>query len=249
MRLSPEPARAVRVGKTTTQNSRGHDSAHLRSPAAYVPVDISRDHLEQTASALNDDYPTLHVAPVCADFTMPFELPDELDADARRVVYFPGSTIGNFEPHEAIGLLRNIREICSPGGGLLIGIDRKKDVATIEAAYNDAQGVTAQFNLNILSRINGELDANFDEDRFEHRARYNRDHGRVEMHLVSDREQTVRLNGHRFSFDAGEPIRTELSYKFSPRDFARLSDESGFRIDQCWSDAAEMFSVLYLAAV
>lgn len=221
----------------------------LRAPAAYVPVDISRDHLEQAAASLADDYPALCVAPVCADFALPFDLPSDVDADARRVVFFPGSTIGNFEPPEAIALLQNIRAICRRDGGLLIGIDRKKSVAIIEAAYNDAQGVTAQFNLNMLSRINGELDADFAEDQFEHRAHYDRTHGRIEMHLVSDRKQTVRLDGHQFSFADGESICTEFSYKYSLDDFARLTGAAGFRVEKCFSDESEMFSVLLLAAV
>jgi len=220
---------------------------HLHSPAAYVPVDISRDHLANSAAAINADYPELRVAPVCADFTSPFALPP--DGAARRVVYFPGSTIGNFEPPAAVALLRNIREICGADGGLLLGVDRKKDVATIEAAYNDAQGVTAAFNRNILARINREWGADFDVAQFEHQAHFNERHGRVEMHLLSTRDQTVRLNGHRFTFAAGESICTEFSYKFSLDDVAHLAKESGFRIDANWSDEAKMFSVLYLAAL
>ncbi len=221
---------------------------HLRSPAAYVPVDISRDHLRQTAVALSDDYPELQVAPVCADFTSQVELPDELANRSPRVVYFPGSTVGNFPPREAVELLRNIRRLCSADGGLLIGFDRQKDVSVLEAAYNDAHGVTAQFNLNILRRINRELDADFDEAAFEHRAFYNRDLGRVEIYLVSRREQHVRIADEGFAFAAGEAICTEYSYKFSLDGFQRLAIDSGYCVDQFWSDEDEMFTVLYLAA-
>ena len=221
---------------------------HLRSPAAYVPVDISRDHLEQTAAALNEDYPNLNVVALCADFTSHMELPEGLDADARRVVYFPGSTIGNFQPHEVLELLRNIRGLCGESGGMLIGIDRKKDVATLEAAYDDAAGVTAQFNLNILTRINRELGADFDEDQFEHRAIYNAEHGRVEISLVSRQSQIVHIDDQRFSFRAGEPIRTEYSYKFSVEGFEKLAESAGFERTDCWTDDENMFSVLFLEA-
>lgn len=249
-------AMAARIGSSAVLIELGSGASvktrilldHLRSPAAYVPVDISRDHLQQTAAALKDDYPELHVAPVCADFTSRVELPDVLAVSSPRVVYFPGSTIGNFPPREAIALLRNIRQLSSVDGGLLIGFDRQKEVAVLEAAYNDVHGVTAQFNLNILRRINRELDADFDEDAFEHRAFYNRELGRMEIYLVSRREQQVRVGDEEFKFAAGEAICTEYSYKFSLDGFQRLAEEAGFRVDQCWSDQNEMFSVVYLAA-
>ena len=221
---------------------------HLHRPSGYVPVDISREHLEQSAASINEDYPRLPVAPVCADFTQPFRLPANVSGAGHAVVYFPGSTIGNFPPDEAIQLLRNIREICDDDGGLLIGIDRKKDIATLEAAYNDSEGVTAQFNLNMLSRINDELETNFDEEQFEHAAHFNPQHGRIEMHLVSTCDQTVRLNGHQFEFEDGETICTEFSYKFSIGQFSEMASQAGFRLQQSWSDKEELFSVLYLTA-
>ena len=221
---------------------------HLPSVSAYVPVDISREHLRQTAAAIHADYDDLQVSPVCADFAGHFELPDDVDVQHPRLVYFPGSTIGNFEPRGAIGLLKNIRDIAREGGGLLIGIDRQKDTATLEAAYNDASGVTARFNLNLLRRINSEFGADFDLHQTGHQAFYNREQGRIEMHLVSKTPQVVHLAGRRFPLAAGETICTEYSYKFSLSGFAELAAEAGFRLVSSWSDDAELFSVLYLRA-
>lgn len=219
---------------------------HLTAPAGYVPIDISKEHLLRSAATLAAAYPGLAILPVCADYTTAFHLPD-FDA-ARPVVYFPGSTIGNFTPDEARAFLRRIAGIVGPGGGLLIGVDLKKDAAVIEAAYNDAQGVTAAFNKNVLARINRELGGTFDLDAFEHRAFYNCAHGRIEMHLVSLVDQCVRLGASRIFFRGGETILTEYSYKYSLDDFAALAASTGFAVEQVWTDDAQLFSVQDLVA-
>ncbi len=218
---------------------------HLSRPAAYVPVDISRDFLLATARRLADDYPHVPIVPLCADFTRPFRLPASLPSSARRVVYFSGSTIGNFGPTEAQALLRQITDLVGPGGGLLIGVDLKKDRAILEPAYDDAQGITAAFNLNLLARINRELGADFVLDRFRHHAFYDEAHGRVEMHLVSLEAQTVHLAAHAFHLAAGETICTEYSHKYDQRDFARLAESAGLTVREVWTDADGLFSVQY----
>jgi dimethylhistidine N-methyltransferase len=218
----------------------------LRAPRAYLPVDISGEHLERSAHALARRFPGLRVEPVHADFTLPFALPDTGDPQARRVVYFPGSTIGNFGPSEALGLLRSIARLVGPGGGLLIGFDLDKDESVVVPAYNDATGVTAAFNLNLLTRINRELGGDFACDAFAHRAVYLRDRERVEMHLVSLRRQTVRVGGEAFDFAEGETIFTESSYKYRPEHFARLAARAGFETARRWTDANGYFSVQYL---
>ena len=218
---------------------------HLRDPQGYVPLDISREHLMDAAAQLSSLFPNLRILPVCADYTRPFELP-HCDGAARTAVYFPGSTIGNFDPHEARSCLRSAAERCGPGGGLLIGVDLKKDPAILHAAYNDAAGVTAAFNLNLLARINRELDGNFDLDRFAHYAFYNPRLGRVEMHLVSRADQTVSVANHLFSFREGETIFTESSYKYTPDEFRSLATASGWAVEKVWIDGSRAFSVQYL---
>jgi dimethylhistidine N-methyltransferase len=218
----------------------------LDRPSAYVPVDVSGSHLRSAAAALADDYPTLDVTPVVADFTRPFELPNV--TAARRVVFFPGSTIGNFDPPEADELLRRVARLVGPGGGLLIGIDLRKDIAVLERAYNDAAGVTAAFNRNLLERINRELGADFDTAAFRHVAFYNRERSRIEMHLVSTAAQQVRVGGETFHFRAGESIHTENSYKYDVTEFSGRAAASGLRLDKTWTDARAYFAVLYLTA-
>ncbi len=218
---------------------------HLSSPACYVPVDISREYLEASAARLARAYGHIEILPVCADFTEPFLLPEPARATSHVVVYFPGSTIGNFEPEDAERLLRQIGTVCGTEGGLLIGVDLKKDAATIEAAYNDAQGVTAEFNLNLLRRINRELGADFRTERFRHRAVYNAREGRVELGLVSRCLQTVRIEDQRFHFDPREEIRTEYSYKYTVEQFCETAALAGFTLRTEWSDAAKNFAVLY----
>jgi L-histidine Nalpha-methyltransferase len=215
-------------------------------PAGYVPVDVSGDHLRAAAAALADDYPVLDVAPVVADFTRPFALPDV--PAARRVVYFPGSTLGNFDPPEADALLRRVARSVGPGGGLLLGLDLRKEVAVLERAYNDAAGVTAAFNRNLLVRINRELGADFDPRAFRHVAFYDRERSRIEMHLTSERPQRVRVGSAAFDFRAGESIHTENSYKYDLGEFAHRAAGCGLRLDESWTDARNYFAVLYLTA-
>jgi len=221
----------------------------LADPVAYVPVDISRDHLERTAGRLARDYPRIEILPVCADFTEPFELPTSSRPASHVAVYFPGSTIGNFEADNARALLGRIASLCGTGGGLLIGIDLKKDTATLEAAYDDAQGVTAAFNLNLLRRINRELGADFRLDRFRHRAVYNRSLGRIEIGLVSRCRQRVSVNGKTFDFDQGEEIRTEYSHKYTVDGFAEMAAGADLMLRRHWTDADGLFAVLHLAVL
>ena len=220
----------------------------LTDPVAYVPVDISREHLLAAADKLNRLYPKLEVLPVCADFNQAFEVPVPHRPTTRTAVYFPGSTLGNFAPTEAVALLRHMRRLAGSGGALLVGFDLRKDVAVLERAYDDAAGVTAEFNLNILSRINRELDADFDLGRFAHRAAYNAVEGCIEMHLVSTRGQRVQVAGERFDFRAGEHILSERSYKFTPEGFTTLAARADLKIEQRWTDDRRYFCVAYLTA-
>jgi dimethylhistidine N-methyltransferase len=212
--------------------------------SAYVPVDISSEHLNSTAGVLRAAYPRLSVRPVAADYCAPFPVP--LAAGRRVIVYFPGSTIGNFHPTEAVQFMRQIRSLCGPRGGLLIGVDLEKEIGVLERAYNDDRGVTALFNLNLLERMNKELGAGFDLDDWRHHAVYNKSCGRIEMHLLSARSQSVSIDGHRIAFDAGETIWTESSYKHTAAGFAQIAKLSGFRVEQVWTDPSEWFSVQML---
>lgn len=221
---------------------------HL-APAAYMPIDISGGQLRRFAADLAARFPRVHVAAVCADYTRAFELPDVARHGARRrVAYFPGSTIGNFTIEEARDFLRRACRMVMPGGAMLIGVDLKKSEALLNAAYNDAQGVTAAFNLNLLARINRELNADFDLAAFRHHAFYNARAGRIEMHLVSVRDQSVSVAGRRFAFSRDETIHTENSYKYSIDEFAKLAGEAGFSAERCWVDPDRFFSVHYLVA-
>ncbi len=219
---------------------------HLHQPRAYVPVDISREHLVAAADHLNRLYPELEVLPVCADFSQPFALPPPRRAAVRTVIYFPGSTIGNFEPAAAIRLLKQLRRLAGPEGGLLIGVDLRKDRNVLERAYNDQTGVTAAFNLNLLRRLNRELQSDFDLSRFRHLAVYNEAEGRIEMHLVSLDNQSVRIAGESFCFREDECIVTEYSYKHTLSGFAALAAKAGFAVKQVWTDDRRWFSVQYL---
>ncbi len=221
---------------------------HLRDPAGYVPVDVSGEYLRRSAQALSEEYPDIEVLPLCADFMRPLGLPACRKAAARRVVYFPGSTLGNFTPKAALALLRQTAGLCGRGGGVLLGVDLQKDPRVIEAAYNDRRGVTAAFNRNILVRINRELGADFDIEQFAHQAFYNAAQGRIEMHLVSRRDQVVRVDGVPFFFAAGESIHTENSYKYNLPALADLALASGFAVERIWTDAREYFSVAYLTS-
>lgn len=217
-------------------------------PVAYVPVDIAGEQVKASAERLTAAFPGLAVIAVCADYSKPLKLP-EIDGirARRRVIYFPGSTIGNFTVPEALEFLGNARVLAGAGGALLVGVDLKKDHARLDAAYNDAQGVTAEFNLNLLRRINRELGANFDLARFRHHAFYNVAAGRIEMHLQSLCKQQITVSGRVFSFDQGETIHTENSYKYSADEFQKLARQAGFDAVHCWVDPRQFFSVHYLA--
>lgn len=219
---------------------------NLTNPTAYAPIDISRQQLTQVSRELSSVYPHLEVLPVCADYTDNFELPVPREYCHRTVVYFPGSTIGNFDPVSAIRFLEHIAGVCGEGGGLLIGVDLKKDPAVLHQAYNDSQGVTAAFNLNLLERINRELGSDFKLDSFEHYAFYNPGESRIEMHLVSLKEQEVRLGETSVSFRSGESIWTESSYKFRLDEFEQIAARAGFRVKHVWTDRQKWFSVQYL---
>jgi L-histidine N-alpha-methyltransferase len=214
----------------------------------YVPLDISREHLAETARDLRGELPWLRVTPVCADFV--HEIPIAASDDgASNVVYFPGSTIGNFEPAEAERLLGRFRRMAGAGGAVVLGVDLKKEPAALHAAYNDAAGVTAAFNKNLLVRINRELGGELEPETFDHYAFYEPTHGRVEMHLVSTKRQSVSVAGHVFAFEQGESIRTECSYKYDLPGVARLAQGAGLELGDAWLDDARLFAVLLLRPV
>jgi dimethylhistidine N-methyltransferase len=219
----------------------------LDAPRRYVPIDISGEHLEASVSRLRADYPSLAVQPMVADYTMPLVLPSREKGGGQRVGFFPGSTLGNFSPDEALAFLQLAQRLLR-GGGLLLGVDLVKDPALLHAAYNDSQGVTAAFNLNLLRRANAELDTDFDVDGFTHAAFYNAPLRRIEMHLVSRRAQAVTLDGQRFNFDEGETIHTENSYKFTIDGLRALAVQAGFRPAAVWTDPERLFSVHWLQA-
>ena len=217
-------------------------------PSAYIPVDISADALAAAAQKLRRRYDWLDIRPVHGDFSQPLKIPLP-PGRARRVVYFPGSTIGNLTPPEARAFLRMTRGQVGRGGALLVGVDLKKDASVLHAAYNDAKGVTAAFNLNLLARINRELGGDFNLRRFRHYAFYNATLGRIEMHLMSLARQTVRIGKHRFSFEPGESIHTENSYKYSIEEFRALAKSAGFKGGKTWLDSKGLFALHGLVAV
>jgi len=219
----------------------------LRDPAAYVPIDISREQLARVAAELEADYPSLAVRPICGDYTRLLPLPS-LPPHSRRAAFFPGSTIGNFHPAEAAAFLTRIRRTVGTGGALVIGVDRRKDAAVLHAAYDDPQGVTAAFNRNLLRRINRELGADFDLASFRHVAFFNDDASRIEMHLESTRDQSVNVAGNTFDFVRGETIWTESSYKYDEDQLATVASAAGFRVDRLWTDANDLFWVGALTA-
>jgi dimethylhistidine N-methyltransferase len=219
----------------------------LEAPAAYVPIDISQAQLAAVAAGLAAEYPGVAVRPVCADYTAPFRLP-ALPEGARRVAFFPGSTIGNFHPGEAAAFLSRVRRTVGAEGALVLGVDRRKERAVLEAAYDDRAGVTARFNLNLLARLNRELGADFDLARFRHEARWADAASRVEMHLVSTAAQTVHVAGEAVPFAAGESIWTESSYKYDRPRLARLVEAAGFSLTRLWTDAGGRFWVALLDA-
>jgi len=216
-------------------------------PSVYMPVDISGDALDAAVAKLRREFPGLRIAPVAGDFSRPLDLPRFRGRD-RRVVYFPGSTIGNLTPQEAQAFLRMTRGQVGPRGAILVGVDVKKDANVLHAAYNDRRGVTAAFNLNLLKRINRELGGDFDLRRFSHYAFYNAPLGRIEMHLVSLVAQTVNVGDHRFGFDAGESIHSENSYKYSIAEFQTLAARAGWRPGKVWTDRRGLFALHGLIA-
>jgi len=224
----------------------------LEAPVAYVPVEISRSALAESVAGLEREFPGIEMLPVCTDFTQPIRLPRAARAPRQTVVYFPGSTLGNFGPDDALRLLRQMRNEAGQGGGalaggVLVGIDLVKDTAALEAAYNDAAGVTAEFTLNLLVRMNHELGADFDLAAFRHRARWHPLAERIETHIVSRREQEVHIDGRTFHFDASEAMLVEYSCKYTLEGFARFAARAGLRVAGVWTDPARQFSVQWLA--
>jgi len=241
-KLIPQGAALVEFGSGSSKKAR----ILLRAApklAAYVPVDICREMIEQEAAELRRDFPQLKVLPVTADICKPFELPDEAKAAPVRVGFFPGSTIGNFEPHEASAFLRNAADILGAGATLIIGVDLIKSAEVLNAAYNDKAGVTAKFNLNLLTRINRELRGTFRLNTFEHHAFFNRERHRVEMHLASLKRQKVKVAGETIDFRAGETIHTENSYKYSVESLSALARGVGWLPAGAWIDAHKYFSI------
>lgn len=220
----------------------------LNQPLAYLPIDIAAEQLDLVAAEVAAAYRHVIVRPICADYTQPLRLP-ALATGARRVAFFPGSTIGNFHPTEAAAFLRRIRRAVGPDGALILGVDRIKDPAVLDAAYNDAEGVTAAFNRNVLTRLNREFDADFDSQRFEHHAFFNPGPRRVEMHLVSFETQVVAVGDEFITFDKGESIWTESSYKYDLERLEQLAAVAGFHIDRLWIDHQRLFWVGFLSAI
>lgn len=218
----------------------------LKNPEGFVPIEISREILLRMTEELHEEFPELKVLPVCADFTQDIELPVTVGSSSgKKVIFFPGSTIGNLTPEEAIHFLKMYGDMVGENGGLLIGVDLKKDKETFELAYDDPQGVTAAFNMNLLERLNREVNASFDTEKFVHAAVYNEELGRVEMHLKSKIPQLVRVNQTVFRFHEGETIHTESSYKYSVEEFCELCAKAHFTVKQCWKDSNKMFCVYY----
>lgn len=218
----------------------------LSDPAVYVPVDISAEHLDQAAAAIREDFPALEVIPVVANFMQAFDLPEPAVMPRKNLVFFPGSTIGNFRPEEARQLLEVMAVEAGEGGSLLIGVDLVKDTATLERAYNDRSGVTAAFNLNILEHLNRVHGSDFRTDQFRHHAFFNVQRSRIEMHLISRIDQTVHLFGQPMMFTRDESILTEYSHKYSLVDFQAMAESTGFATRAAWTDENRLFSVHYL---
>nr|WP_243700780.1 L-histidine N(alpha)-methyltransferase [Paralcaligenes ureilyticus] len=219
----------------------------MDQPSRYVPIDISGAYLSANAAQLQHDYPSLSVLPIMADYTGAFHLPVKEPSCGRRIGFFPGSTIGNLLPADALKFLRQAAQSLR-GGALLLGVDLIKNPSVLHAAYNDSQGITAAFNLNLLTRANRELDANFDVSRFAHSAFYNAPMQRVEMHLISRAAQHVRVCGERFDFAEGETLHTENSYKFTVEGLRALASQAGFHPGQVWVDPQKLFSLHWLPA-
>jgi dimethylhistidine N-methyltransferase len=222
---------------------------HLQEPAAYVPIDVAKTQLVEVAARLVKAYPGLEILPVCADYMGALELPVPRASVARTSGFFPGSTIGNLERADAAHFLLRVARLCGAGGYLVVGVDLRKDPSILIPAYNDAAGVTAAFNLNLLARINRELDGDFELGAFRHEAVWDDAQSRIEMHLVSLKQQTVHIGDAAFAFAEGEPIVTEYSHKYSPESFRELAADAGFSVERFWSDQANLFSVQMLRVV
>jgi dimethylhistidine N-methyltransferase len=220
----------------------------MKDLALYSPIDISRHHLDRTAAGLRRDYPALRIEPICGDYMSPLDLPS-IDSTAPRLGFFPGSTIGNLEPHEAEAFLRGARRLVGDGGALVLGADLKKDDRVLHDAYNDSAGVTADFTLNLLVRANRELQADFNLKAFAHNAFYNPVEGRIEIYIRSLARQSVQVAGHSFEFAEGERVHAEYSYKYDTKGIEALARTGGFTIAKIWTDPAGLFSVTYLAAL
>ena len=242
--LGPDPV-IIEPGSGSSLKTRILFDA-LEGRATYVPVEISRSHLMQAVRELRSDYPQLEVQPVCADFTQPFSLP-AVQWTGRKLVFFPGSTLGNFYRPEAVALLRLLGGLAGPDGLILLGADLRKDPAIIERAYNDAAGLTAAFNRNVLVRLNREFGADFDVRAFEHRAPWVAEECRIEMHLVSRYAQSVHIAGETIRFATGESIWTESCHKYDSAQFAALAADAGLQLRETWTDARQLFSVQVLA--
>ena len=222
----------------------------LPEPLHYIAIDISKSHLILTAQEIASDYSNISVGAICADFMEPIDWPESANFDSsKRLAFFPGSTIGNLNPSQAIQFLKNARHLVGDDGTFLIGVDMKKDAGIFNQAYNDAEGHTADFNLNLLHRMKGELDAAINISEFSHKAFYNEKLGRVEMHLVSDIKQVIKIDSLEFSFEKGESIRTECSYKYSIKEFSELAKKSGFSLVKNWTDKKNIFGIYLMKAI
>jgi L-histidine Nalpha-methyltransferase len=243
--IGPE-ARVIEFGSGSGRKTRSLLRA-LERPAAYIPVDVSGEQLAEVAASLSAEFPSLHVHPVRADYTAELQLPALPVRHRRTVAFFPGSTIGNFEPLQAQRFLRRVRRLVGPEGGLLVGTDMHKDRAVLERAYNDPEGVTAAFNLNLLQRLNRDCGTDFDTAAFRHHASYDEAYQRIEMRLVCERDVVITLppaagrRPQRFAMKAGEYIITEYSHKYTPDGFRALADETGWRVERTWQDDAGAF--------
>ena len=214
-------------------------------PAAFVPMDISFEYLKSATRELAGEYPWLPVHAICVDYAHSLPIPEQVP-EGSRLLFFPGSSFGNLDPDEARDFLVMARNTVRDDGMLLIGVDTKKNETLLNSAYNDAAGMTAEFNLNLLHRMRRELDVDCNLDSFEHQAFYNSDAGRIEMHLVSNRRQELRVNGHRFNLEAGESLHTENSYKYLPEEFISLASSSGFQEIKFWLDGDGLFAIYLL---
>ena len=242
--LVGEQASLIEFGSGSSRKTRAL-LENLRQLAVYVPVDISEEHLLESANQVRNEFPGLEVLPVVADFTRPFALPEPTIMPLRNIVYFPGSTIGNFTHDAAHELLQVMHQEAGEDGALLIGVDLRKDPEIIERAYNDSAGITAEFNLNMLTHLNREFGFDFDITAYTHSARYDSDRGRMEIRLVSSKDQTFSTGDEKFEIAAGESILTEYSHKHTIAGFATIAKHAGFEVIKVWTDAEQLFSVQY----